>query len=654
MANRGLHETTHEKSGGALLKTVLVLALVGGGAYGYVEYIAGGSQERPDVNDVSANDARQQSTLVDQEDQRVNEIHAVQTSTLQKGGPQAVEVRQPHYASSANGKTLVLPQRSQPYYVADLQQFGQRDFQKQSDGSYLLSTHIFVADGAKLVLQSATGPLTIRMRSIPGSFSSIVSFGGSIRVNGSAQNPVRLMSWNDRTRQPDTTVAEGRAYIRAVGGEFRMTYAQVSDLGFWSGSTGGISLTGNDRPDTAAERIAAWNPPPKRLLLPNGRRDATRGGRDEIEASVAGTSAAGVGFSVPVANLVSGSIENSRISGNAYGIFVSLSNETRIVQNTIENSLVYGVLMHRFARNASIENTTVTGSRGDGFVLSRATESVRVTGCTAERNGGNGFTLDGQPLADGPSASGESLKAFGNSSVTSSTARDNERYGVELLGGMNLAVQTSKIVGGDMGIVVSDKATGVQISGNELVRQKRQSVVLRDGVVGAQVGGNIINGTETAVYVRDSTGSITGNTVQSASRHGVTLVGNAGGTRITGNSFSGSGISVLDYRRSRGTVTATGNNAERWHTTAGFWTEVKRIVKPMNIVWASVILLIIVSAVRSRGSALRIGRRGVHPYEQQQDLAERSVWILRRSREPGATGHVGAPDRVIAGPYRES
>jgi parallel beta-helix repeat protein len=651
MAIPGNHKAPRQKAGRRRLpKVLLVLGLIGGGTYAGVTYFGHPSTVRPGVNDVTSADAQQQATLVDQEDQRIMQTNAVLTSTLQKGGAAAAEMRQPHNASSANGKTLLLPQRSAPYYVSDLERYGQQDFQKQSDGSYLLGVNVFVADGAKLVLQSATGPLTIRMRSVPGAFSSIVSFGGSIRINGSAQNPVRITSWNNQTGQPDTQVADGRAYIRSIGGEFQMKYAQISDLGFWSGRTGGIALTGTDRSDTSAQQYASWQPTTKRLLLPNGQVDTTGGGTDQVEVSVAGKAGGSAGFLVPTANLITGSIENSKIVGDAYGIFVSVSNQTQIIGNTIENSLVDGVLMHRFARNASIENTTVTGSRGDGFVLSRATESVRITGCTAANNGGNGFTLDGQPLAQGPTASGASTQAFGGSSVTSSTARNNGRYGVELLGGSNLAVQTSKITGGDMGIVVRNRATGVQISGNELTGQARQGIVLRDGVVSARVAGNVVSGTKTGIYLRDASGSITGNTVQAASRHGVSLMGSVAGSRITGNTFAGAGTSVLDAARSHGTVAFTNNDDMGWHNTAGFWTEVKRIAKPMNIVWAGVFLLVIVSAIRSRSSGLRIGRRSVHPYAQQVALAERPVYRLRRELA-GPAGQVGPPDNTANGRY---
>jgi len=209
----------------------------------------------PGVDPSTAADAQRQSTLVDQEDQRIMQTRAVLTAILEIGGQAAAAWKQPLVFGSAHGKTLVLPQRNDnsPYTLADLVRFGGEYVQRLGDGSYLLGAHIFVADGAKLVLQSGAGPLTIRMGSIPGAFSSIVSFGGSIAINGSAHNPVRITSWNVRTGRPDRQVGDGRAYLRAVGGEFKMSYVQASDLGFWSGRTGGIALTGTDRPASAVK-----------------------------------------------------------------------------------------------------------------------------------------------------------------------------------------------------------------------------------------------------------------------------------------------------------------------------------------------------------------------------------------------------------------
>ncbi|MFC6880466.1 MULTISPECIES: right-handed parallel beta-helix repeat-containing protein [Actinomadura] len=640
-------EAPPRKSGrlGKVVTTIVVLGLAGGGTYLY-KTMSDGSSDLPDVNEVSADSARQQSTLVDQEDMRVMTTRAKQESDLAGGGTAAQQARSPRLLTSSNGRTLMLPQRRQPYYVAELEKLGGQDFQKQSDGSYLLSVNIMVGAGGKLILQSSTGPLTIRMRSVPGAFASIVSAGGTVKINGSAQNPVRFTSWNEDTRKPDTQVSDGRAYIRAIGGEFTMKYTQVSNLGFWSGRTGGVALTGSDRPDAAAERSAGGAP--NAVMLPNGGREATRGNREEVEVSPAGGGGGGGSFHVPAANLVSGAVDHSTFDGNAYGIFVTASNQTLLTNNAIRNSLVHGVLLHRFAKNATIENTTVTRSRGDGFVLSRGTEGVRVTNCVAESNGGNGFTLNGQALADGPSASGESITSFGGNLVSSSVAKNNRRYGVELLGGDNVVVQNSRITGGDMGIVARDDATRVQIAGNQVSRPKRQGIVLRDNVTAATLSGNFVTGTETALYLRDSNGTLSGNTVQSAKRHGLTLRGNVNATNLTGNTLSGAGPSAMDVDRATGKWQNVGNNTKGWHKTAGFWTWMKRVFKPMNVIWASVFLLVAVSMFRSRGAGLRIGRRGAHPYEHQDKLEERPVRLLRRATTVPQQGSQHGGERVGA------
>ncbi|AWS40230.1 hypothetical protein DKM19_01645 [Streptosporangium sp. 'caverna'] len=634
---------------------VLVLILSAVGTWTYLSYVEG-SAPPPGVNEVPQAEAQQQSTLVDQEDLRIMETRAALASALARGGPAAAEARVPHISSSANGQTLVLPQRRDPYRVADLERLGQELFQKQSDGSYVLGINVFVGPGAKLVLQNATGPLVIRMHSEPGAFVSIVSFGASVRINGSTQNPVRLTSWDPNARTADTKVSDGRAYLRAIGGELKVSHAVVEYLGFWSGPTGGLALTGSDRPTQTAERVPVTalpkaplpkkTPPPKktplreqaaaqpRVLLPNGLLVPGRGVDGQVEITD-GAGRGRVSYQMPDANLVTGDITDTTITGNAYGIFITASNETRITDVSITGSLVHGVLLHRFARNASIENTTVTDSRGDGFVLSRGTQNVTITGSKAERNGGNGFTISGLPLARGPSASGESLRSFGGSSVISSEARDNGHYGVEIQGGVELAVQTTEVIGGEMGIVVSQDATGVRVSGNRLTGQRSQGIVLRDGVRSARVSGNIVRNTQTAIYLRDAEATISGNTVESASLHAISLLGADGGTEITGNTLGGAGRSALDTGRATGTTTVTQNNTGGWQDTASFWTTVERLAKPMNLIWLGVFSLIVISALRAvRGDGPRVGRRFVHPYEKQTLLEGRPARLLTTDAAP--------------------
>ncbi|MEO3782927.1 right-handed parallel beta-helix repeat-containing protein [Actinocorallia sp. B10E7] len=592
-----------------------------------------------------AQNAEMQATMVDQEDQRIIQTRAALTAMLQAGGTEAAQRKQPQVFGSAHGETLVLPARNdeRPYTIKDLTAVGNGSYvRKQPDGSYLVGVHIFVADGARLLLR---GPLTLRMGSLPGTFSSIVGFGGTIQITGTRKHPVRITSWNVRTKRPDTEPADGRPYIRAIGGAFKMRYTSVSHLGFWSGRTAGIALTGTDRPASAyRHRTKDQRHADKEDRL--NRNNEGQGGSNfgDVETTPVGP---GTASHVPAEDLVTGYVRNSTITGNAYGLFVSGSNQTQILDNKIRNSLVHGVLLHRFTKNATVARTTVTGSGGDGFVLSRATEKVRVETCVAESNGRNGFTLNGQQLADGPSASGESLAAYGDSSVNGSIARDNGRYGIEILGGSRLAVQTSQVYGGDMGIVVRAHAQGVQISGNRLEGQRRHAIALRDGVKGAYVAGNTIAGAVTGIYMRSSNGTVTGNkvtTAQAPKAHGITVVGDADDTEITRNTLKGAGTSAVSTARSSGDVYRNHNDTDGWKDTSGFWSKAKRYLKPMNLIWAGVILLVVITALRSGGSR----NQGTNPYGKQTKLEERPAIELRRKGRRHAPAPV--PPRAPARP----
>lgn len=617
-------------------------------------------------------DAQRQATLVDQEDQRVLQTRSTLAAILQIGGAATAQWKRPQIFTSAHGKTLVLPavNNGKPYTVADLVKFGGRYFSKLPDGSYVLNIHLFVSDGAKLVLQNPSGPLNIKMASGPNGFASIVSFGGSIKIEGTAQNPVQISSWNPQSRGPDNAVADGRAYIRAVGGDLRMKYARVSSLGFWSGRTGGIAMTGTDRPASAVKHLnkAQRHQAKQQRQQKNKQQGKSGGGPGDIETEAPG----GTATHVPAADLVTGAIDNSTLAGNAFGLFVSGSNQTQITNDRFENSLVDGLVLHRFTKNANVQNTTVSGSGGDGFVLSRATEKVRVTNCTSERNKGNGFTLNGQALADGPSASGESLQSFGDSSVNNSVAKDNGHYGLELMGGDKLAVQNSKVIGGDMGIVVRAGASAVQISGNQLTKQVRQGIALRDGVSDANLAGNTVVGARTGIYMRNASGTLVGNVIQGATAHGISVTGKAGGSEIRNNSLSGRGTSAVSTSRAHGRVTKEDNNTDGWDDTASLWMKAQRYMTPLNLIWAAVFSMVFFAMARSRGrGGSRIGRTGVHPYELQQPLVRKQVWSLprravgaaqaaaqavgrRMPAQPGrpapAMAGAGAPGVPVAGP----
>jgi parallel beta-helix repeat protein len=584
---------------------------------------AADGNDKPRVN---AADAENETALVAAEDHRLDQVRAVAAVAPLKGG----EWKAPYRLDTGDGYTLVLTERSNAYTVSDLLELAPQTFVRQPDGAYLLTENIYLNAGAKLKL-SNPGGLTLRMASSNKGFVSIVSFGGRLTLEGTPQAPLRITSWNDKKNKPDKDVRDGRAYIRAIGGQFSMKYAKVGDLGFWSGRTGGLSLTGTDRPDTGNIDDSTVAP-------------GTKAGSGGVVAQPSGSLATpDTRFSVPSLSYVSAEIGHSTLTGNAFGLFLSGANGVSISDSTVRKSLEHGVVLHRFVTNAVVERTVSKENGGDGFVLARATEQVRVSGSTAEGNGGNGFTLSGRPLASGPSASGESISSYGSNSVSDSIATDNGHYGIEIFGGKDVGVQNNRVEGGDMGIVARKDATKVAITGNRLTGQSRQGISVRDGVTAATITGNIVEGTETGIYVRDSVGEIRGNTIQDGTNHGITMVGGVSESVVTYNVISGVGPSAVDTTRAHGDIAVRQNQTFAWHDTSSFWVKFRHYASPMTLLWTFILLLILVSALLGRRQSRRGnrsgGRRlGVHPYEDKKSVTNSASVVevpLRQTPDRG-------------------
>jgi hypothetical protein len=569
-----------------------------------------------------------QVALVAAEDRRLIQVRGVAATAPWSG----MDWSKPYRLDTGNGHTLVLTPRSADYTIADLLKLAPQTFVRQADGSYLLTENLYVDVGAKLVL-SDPGGLRLRLASSADKFVSIVSFGGRLALQGTAEAPTVVTSWDPGVQQPDTDVNDGRSYLRAVGGEFSMTYAKISDLGFWSGRTGGLSLTGTDRPNTDSV-----NGPAPVSKTQRRRPEAGRPGQPGVPVVTPDSR-----FTTQGDSYVTGKISQSVISGNAFGLFVTSAKGISISDTTVENSRVDGVVMHRFASGVTIERTTSRHNSRDGFVLSRATREIRISGSTAAGNGGNGFTLSGEPLAVGPSASGESTTSYGSNSVSKSIVRDNSRYGIEVIGGLDVDVQNNEVVGGVMGIVARQAAEDVAITGNQLRGQRRQGIAVRDGVTSAVVTGNYVEKTGTGIYVRDSSAEVRRNTVKQATSHGVTVVGRVGSSAVSHNVIGGDGPSAIDIVRAGVKVPVEQNQTAGWHDTRPFWVKIWHSVSPITMLWAGLLLLVAFSSVlgRRRISDVLLDRSVLHPYADKVPLGNPPPVELGIVR-------IAAPVRVVA------
>ncbi|QCB94509.1 right-handed parallel beta-helix repeat-containing protein [Cellulomonas shaoxiangyii] len=584
-----------------------------------VDASAGG---RPYPGDVTT-----EPVLVADEDDRLDEIRTVASMVRWR----QLEMDAPYRLTSGSTYTLVLTKREAPYTVTDLLALAPQTFVRQPDGAFLLSENVVVQPGATLELSGAGG-LTVRLASDSERFVSIVNYGGKLVTGGTANDPVVITSWDRTAGAPDLLTDDGRAYVRAVGGQVDLRATEFRDLGFWSGRTGGVALTGTDRPTGGAleqfgrelrDDVSAMK----------GTAPATEPGAPPTDAAppveepagaVPGVLPAGelplpeVDLDDPSYSYVAARIDGVTFDGNAFGLFLSSANGVDITDTVVSDSLVDGLVLHRFVANAAISATEVSGNAGDGIVLSRATTGIVLSEVSATGNGDNGIELRGESLADGPSATGSPVGDYGNNSVSNSVASDNARYGIEVVGGRNVSLTANDVSGNDMGIVVRDPASEVAVVGNRLRDNARHGIALRDGVLSATVSGNVLDDGSNGIYLRDAVADVRRNTVSGMTLHAVTLVGDVGTTVVTENDLAGRGPSAVDRKRVTGTeLEVTGNDEGGWASTKPFWTVVRNAAQPLTVMWVLLGLLVVVTAVRGAGRP----RTRTHPYAEQARLS---------------------------------
>lgn len=567
---------------------VLVGALLGvGGQTGAVDSAAAGA--------AYPGDPAAESALVAREDRRIIDVRATAASAQWSD----IDTDSPYRLRTGSRNTLVLVARSQQYTLAELAELAPASVTANEAGTtFLIVEHIVVLDGATLSI--APGEV-VHLASDASGFSTLITLGGTLVVAGSVTTPASISSWDAAAGAPDRDTSDGRAYVRIFGGHASIGFALIDALGFWSGNTGGLSLTGTELPDddlvpTAAEAAPDDGAAP--LVTPD--KSASQG--------------------------VTAEIRQVTVTGNAFGIFVTSAAGVSIAETVVRDSLVDGVVFHRYVEDSSLRDVESSGNAVDGIVVSRASSNLTFDEVTASRNGRNGISIDGSALVDGPNAVGVGTERYGDIRVTGGTVVDNARYGIEVIGGTRIELTGTVVAGGDVGIVVRDGASDVGVIGMTVTGAARQGISVRDDVTSATVEGNRIQGVPTGIYVRNSRADVRGNTVTESALHGITLVGELAGAEVTGNELGGSGSIAIDAERSRNAVVEM-NQVDGWVQSLTVQRVLALLLQPLTIVWLGIALLVALALF-----ARRSRRRGiVDPFPDHRRLGDYSRGIVDRA-----------------------
>src|SRR5699024_11208806 len=323
-------------------------------------------------------------------------------------------------------------------------------------------------------------------------------------------------------------------------------------LGFWSGPTGGLALTGSDAPAlrTAAGEVIN-DPKEASAVAPDPNSPVLLPDPDEEQQD----------------RTVSATLERVSVREDAIGLFAANTSELRIHDSDFSDNLLDGVVLHRFVTAARLTEVTAHSNGGDGIRAGRGTTEISIEGARTYRNRDNGITLNGSALAAGPGATGLPTGRFGGHAVTGSTVPANGHYGIQVNGGAGTTLHDNTASRHTSGIVVDGLAAGTEITGNRVSFSAQHGISLRDDVADALIRENSVSGADTAIYSRGASGEIAENTITRTTNHGITVIDQVDTTKVTRNSIAGSGPAAIDTSRSGTSAVLSANSAENWEVT---------------------------------------------------------------------------------------
>ncbi|WP_395657625.1 right-handed parallel beta-helix repeat-containing protein [Nocardioides sp.] len=403
--------------------------------------------------------------------------------------------------------TLVLDARPAPYTLADLLRAGAAV--RTSPSVVQLTQPVVVRREARL---SIVAPgTTLRLLSGAKGYTSLVSWGGSVTLAGTAHDPLVVESWDTDRGGPDTDQTDGRAYVRVKDGALALAHVRLADLGYWSGRTGGLAVTGSD----------------------------------ETTATAA--------------------LDDVSTTDLHLGLYVSGAQQVRAVHLRVRHPERHGVEITNRSRDVRLTDLVVTRAGEDAVSVSHGSSHVRISRAVlAGTTGGYGLDVDGSPLADGLNSAGYGIGNYAWVGLSRSTVRGNSSGGVRVQSVDHLSIDDSRVTADRAALVVVGAAREVTVADSELTSEAGTGLVLAHRVVGASVSGSTVVGVEVGVDVQGSEVAIEDNHITVGTGHGVLVTGPAAEATLSGNEIDGRGSGAVHG--------ADGASVSGADTSTGDWT----------------------------------------------------------------------------------
>ena len=459
-----------------------------------------------------------------------------------------------HYVYGSGFRSLVKGQST--YTAADLIRSGA--LVQLPEGGALLRDNVFVSAGARLDLTSSAES-AIYLDDSQGSSASIVAWGGSLDFRGTSQQPLTIKGWDEGTMTPATDTGKGRPYIRAVAGQMTFENAQVSNLGFWSGRTGGVAWTGLS-----------------------------------------------TGYS-------SGGATSTTFTRNTYGAFVSRGQDVRFTADLFEANQLDGLHIHRGTVGASATFSAAVRNGTNGFHVDRATEGTLLQHDESLHNATNGFLVDGRPLVSTASPSGAGVAAGSGTQIEDSAALNNGRTGILVEGGDHTVLKANEVCARQTGIALRLGATDAIVDGNDVRCGPRTGIRVGPAAPGTLLFGNAVTGARIAVVVTSAGGPVEVDTglITMAHVFGISVRGVNSIVSGKDNVISGIGFRAVDSQADATIPHLTGSNTANWAYAHKDTVLTYLQFHPLALLWLSIAIL-----VCAGGLWVRRRRPAPHPYPE--------------------------------------
>ena len=368
--------------------------------------------------------------------------------------------------------TIVLAPRQQPYRLGELRQLLPSAF-GQVGTAVLVRASLEVPMGSSLLIDVSDTP-DVRLASSPTGFAAIISRGGRVDIAGTADQPVRITSWDEGQQSYDTDPADGRAFVLAFGARMDVARADIGHLGFGNGTSSGV----------------AW-----------------RGG-PQTERDLDGP-------------LAYGNVTSSVLHDNWFGASTSRAVGMKWRANTFANNKAFGFDPHDMSNDFLVEDNVAFGNGRHGFRFARGAGANVVKNNEAFDNRGHGFLIaDGgaEVGAVGNGANGRgNLSASNDNQVVGNRAYDNDGSGIEVEGGTGNVVLDNVLERNHVGVRVKDGATAT-VAGNTIVDSRLFGVDVMAGAGDVSVSENRVTGGWASIALGKAAGArLTGNVLEDAS-----------------------------------------------------------------------------------------------------------------------------------------